>query len=110
MTIILLQFAVFRSIHVVSGQNSCPHGLPGPGCTVCTTDSQCAKESGNDLALCSTDFAFANTSTIKGYQCDASGPDLIKTLLKPDSIIVQCFTGLVAGEQGNAGVAETQDS
>ena len=110
MTIILLQFAVFRSIRVVSGQNSCTPGLPGPGCTVCTTDSQCAKESGNDLALCSTDFAFANTSTIKGYQCDASGPDLIKTLLKPDSIIVQCFTGLVAGEQGNAGVAETQDS
>lgn len=85
---------------VVHGQTSCPPGLPGPGCSVCSEDSQCAKELGNDLATCSTAFAFSNTSTIKGYQCNPSGPELIKSLLKPDSVLVQCHTGLEVDANG----------
>lgn len=92
----MFKYSGFAGIDVVQGQPSCPPGLPGPGCSVCTTDSQCARESGNDLATCSTGFAFSNTSAIKGYQCNASGPALITNLLKPDSILVQCHTGLAA--------------
>lgn len=73
--------------------DACPPGLPGPGCSACTTNEQCVQSLGNSVATCSDSFAFANTSTIKAYQCNPSGPPLIVNLLEPNSVKVQCFTG-----------------
>lgn len=62
---------------------------------------------GNELATCNTDFLFGSLSTVKGYRCNPTGPPLVNSLLKPDSVVVQCHTG--AEQEVGAGPAGMED-
>ena len=60
--------------------------------------------SGNELATCDTGFLYGNLSTVKGYRCNPTGPSLVNSLLKPDSVVVQCHTG--ATQEAGPGAAD----
>jgi ABC-type multidrug transport system ATPase subunit len=90
--------ALVCSTYAVYGQQQgCPPGLFGPGCSPCTLDAECVVETGSELATCNTGFLYDGLSTVKGYRCNPTGPSLVNSLLKPDSVVVQCHTGASQG-------------
>lgn len=74
---------------------SCSQGWEGSGCSMCTTDAVCISSSGNTAATCNRDLAYSPLSRVKTYTCNATGPSLIMGLIDPNSLAMQCHTGLL---------------
>jgi len=60
----------------------------------------------DDAAVCSNSFAFNETSKVKSFRCTAVEPSLATNLLVEDSVLVQCFTELTAGNSADEGMSE----
>ena len=63
---------------------------------MCTQDAQCQQATGIAEATCNTSFAYDGLSKTKSYQCNPTGPALVNSLLKPDSVLVQCKAATMA--------------
>lgn len=81
----------------VNAQSACPDGFSGPGCALCTSAAACAASTGDAASTCSSDLAFAPTSTLKSWSCSLPTTGL-SALLEPGSLLLQCSTGLSAGQ------------
>lgn len=78
---------------------TCLAGFYGDGCSrVCESDRDCLETSES----CHSGFSFLTEyPTIpKSYICTATSPDLVKNLIKPDSVRLQCL-GSAEGKTGS---------
>ena len=93
----LLPAARALTAHSIAGPAAtCPEGFGGAQCAVCQTDAACAGATGNAAATCSNSVQYNANSTMKSYSCDPISPDIIKGLIQPNSLLIQCRTGLGA--------------
>lgn len=88
----LVTLTLFVSIAQAQENGTCPLGFLGPRCALCEANAACALSTNVEKATCSTDLNFLETSTIKSFACDPTGPSLVVDLLVPDSLIIQCHT------------------
>ena len=95
--LLLLLLAAATSAWAQTTPSTCPSGFGGNGCAVCESAAACATATGNAAATCSSSLAFAPTSQLKSYSCSFN-PGLVASLVVPDSLLLQCSTGLTAGE------------
>jgi hypothetical protein len=58
---------------------------------------------GNTAATCSNNLTFAPNSQLKSYSCELASGSLVADLIAPGSMLVQCHTGLQAGQELPAG-------
>ncbi|KAL4857919.1 ATP-binding cassette sub-family G member 2 [Chlorella vulgaris] len=92
----------------VSGDGTCAVGWEGNGCALCKSNFACMTGEnggvGNTAASCSRNLTFASNSQLKSYSCELKGGGLVADLIQPGTLLVQCHTGLQAGEElgGNA--------
>lgn len=83
--------------HTHVAADTCPEGFSGAQCAVCQSDAGCAAATSNEAATCSSSFQFSGNTTLKSYSCNPTSPELVTGLLEPDSLLIQCRTGLVVG-------------
>ena len=74
---------------------ACSAGFTGNACAVCTTSNACVQSTSNSAATCLTSFAYAANSQRKSYTCRLT-QTFLTNLIVPDSLLVQCATGLNA--------------
>lgn len=86
-TVLILVISSSSSYGVLAQSNSsCDVGFYGDDCSrVCQSDRDCGPGD-----TCYSEFSFL-TGYPKSYNCTATSPDLVTSLLKPGSVRMQCF-------------------